>query len=142
MTRALRRRYGRASARDPMSAFRTAARKIEKAIAALEAGGDINARWSEENHAVAVAINRLEDRANKPEIRGDDRLREEAWAIASSLRQRRQAAEESGWQARQGLVSAEMRGIKERERERIANMSPSERALYNYQQELKLTRGR
>jgi hypothetical protein len=136
MSRRLRRRYGRAAgAKDPMAAFRTAARKIERAIVTLADGGVRDSR------PVFAAINRLGDRSNKPEIRGDDVLRTEAWAIESDLRKRASAAQEAGVLARQALRREEIAAITAAERERIANMSPSERATHAYQQELKIMRG-
>src|SRR5580658_4222538 len=101
MAHRLRRRYGRASARDPMTAFKAAARKIGTAIAHLEQGGDIaSTSWTREVATVFNTINKLDDRANRPEIRGDDKLREEAWEIVRGFRERTRAAEPIGFELR------------------------------------------
>jgi hypothetical protein len=121
-----------------MKPFVSGAKRIEKMISAIEAGGDITGDWSKENYAVMQAINKLDSKSNKAEIRGDESLREQADALVSSLRARRRQAEEVGFEARQSLRHAEIRGLREKEYDRIANMTPSQRITYNYQQELKL----
>lgn len=135
---ALRRRYGRArAAGGPMGNFRTAARKVERMIEELRVGGgDLNEPFHDASYRVAQAINKLEDRCTKPEIRGDDALRDEAWATCSRLRAAKREADEIGLKARQDRRSQEIAKIRERERERFDNMSPREREAYYYQQEL------
>jgi hypothetical protein len=133
--RALRRRYGRAEAKGPMASFRTAARKVEKMIADFAAGGNKN------ETGIINAINKLDDRTNKAEIRGDDAIRAEAWATVSAVRAQWIAAQDTGRSARSAMYHAETAALKDKERERIANMSPGERATWQYQQELKLLRG-
>ena len=134
----MKKRYGRAKG-GPLATFKTAARKIEKMIDELATGG------GELHHpalAVFQAINKLEDRTNKPEIRGDDVIRGEAWAIVSDLRNRTRLAEEAGREARKAIRSGQIAAIGEQVLEERAAMTPGERALWNYQQELKLMRGR
>jgi len=131
---ALRRRYGHAS-----GGVKASARTIERRIAEIEAG---QSEGSHDDVKVFNSINKLEDRIYKTwRSTGDDAARAEGEAVAQALRARMRAAVDTGFHARQARRNAEIRGITERERERIANMSSSERALYNYQQELKLTRG-
>ena len=55
--------------RPELKTFASAAKKIEKMIASLEAGGDPDRAALKEAHAVSMAINKLDDRTNKPEIR-------------------------------------------------------------------------
>lgn len=132
----LRRRYGHASA----ASFKTATRKIEKMIIAIETGAT---EGSHDDALVFTAINKLEDRVYKTwRETGDDSQRTVQDAEVSALRARMRAAVDVGYQARQARRHGEIQAIKTTERERLANMSPSERALYNYQQELKLSRGR
>jgi len=127
--------------RTEVEAYRAQARKIERAIATLAAGGDDTTRQhSADARIVFDMINKLGERANKPEIRGDDTLREEAWAIETDLRKHARAADEAGFHARQSLRQGEISALKTAERERITNMSPFERETYNYQQDLKLRR--
>jgi hypothetical protein len=134
--RALRRRYGHAGA----GPIRTAARKIERMIADVEAG---HTEGSADDAKVFNAINKLEDRVYKNwRASGDDAVRAEEDALVSSLRTRMRAAVPTGFEARQARRHGEIRAITERERDRIANMTPSQRAHYQYEQELKLTRGR
>ena len=132
---ALRRRYGRAGA-DPL---RSAVRKIQKMIADVESG---NTEGSRDDAKVFEAINKLEDRIYKNwREHGNDDRRETEYVIAKGLRRRMREAVDIGHEARQARRHGEIRAILEGEREKLANMSSSERALYNYQQELKLTRG-
>lgn len=132
---ALRRRHGRAKA----SAFQTSMRKIERMIAEVEAG---NTDGRSDDTRIFTAINRLEDRAYKSwREHGDDARREAEYAALRPLRERMRAAVDIGYAARQARRAGEIRASREGERERLANMTPSERGLYNYQQELKLTRG-
>lgn len=119
-----------------MKAFRTAAKKVEKQIAEVAAGAGANGDAREVERAVWDAINRLEDRTSKPEIRGDEVLREEAWATTKRLREEMRTAAEVGFTARQNIRHGQIQGIRDAERERIENMTPHERATYNYQQEL------
>ncbi len=128
--------------RPEMKPFVSGAKRIEKAIAAVEAGGDINGDWSKENYAIMQAINKLDEKSNEPEIRGDDVLREQANALVTSLRARRRQAEEVGFEARQSLRQREIDSLRTAERDRILDMIPFERETYNYQQELKLRRSR
>lgn len=138
---ALRRRYGRA--KGPMDNFRTAARKIEKMIVEFKrTGGDTTEPFLASLRRLHDAANKLYDRLGKPEIRGEPTLSEEAWSTVTRLKQEIRDAEPIAFQARQGKYHGEINALKEREHERIASMSPHERATYNYQQELKLTRGR
>lgn len=113
-----------------MGSFRTAARRIEKQIAQVAAG-------ELDEMAAFNAIDRLEDRANKADIRGDDVARTEAWAIADGLRARTREARELGGSARQARWAAETRAIKDAQREERAAMDPALRA---YQDELRRTR--
>jgi hypothetical protein len=102
-----------------MKPFVSGAKRIEKMISAIEAGGDITGDWSKENYAVMQAINKLDSKSNKAEIRGDESLREQADALVSSLRARRRQAEEVGFEARQSLRHAEIRGLREKEYTRV-----------------------
>ena len=134
MRRALRRRYGHAA-----GPIRTSVRKIEHMIADVEAGAT---EGSQDDAKVFAAINKLEDRVYKNwREHGDDARREAEDAEVKSLRERMRAAVDVGFNARQARRHGEIRAIREGERERIANMTPSQRETYNYQQELKLTRG-
>ena len=122
-----------------MKAYRTAARKIERMIADVESG---NTEGSADDVKVFDAINRLEDRVYKSwREHGDDARRESEYAEVKLLREKMRAAADAGYHARQSRRYAEIRASREGEHARIANMTPSERALYNYQQELKLMRG-
>jgi len=125
-----------------MQAFHTAARKIERMITDIASGGAINQSFYDQVGVVWKAINKLDDRTNKVEIRADETLRDEAWAKVKELRAKMREAEEAGFHASQAARRGEVQSIKDRERDRIANMNPSERALYNYQQELKIMRGK
>jgi hypothetical protein len=103
--------------KSPAEAFRAAARKVERAIAHLAAGGsvaagDMSAHFHEDARKVSDAINRLDDRTNKPEIRGDDAVREEAWAVVSDLRKRKIAADAAGFEAAQAARTAEIDRIR------------------------------
>jgi hypothetical protein len=145
--RALSRRYGRAGAKSPMDAFRAAARKIEKQIAWLAAGGSAGAgnlegRFSEDSSSVFKAINRLDDRASKPEIRGDDAVRDEAYGIVTALRQRARDAEPVGFEASQAARMGEISRIKEAERDRRAEEYARDPAGAQYRHELELLRGK
>jgi hypothetical protein len=117
-----------------------AARRIGKMIDAHNAGDDID-NYAEAEHRIFVAINRLEDRRNKADIRGDDVLRNEADLVIHALRERARASVETSFEARRKIRNAEIAAIQERERDRIDLMSPRERETYNYQQELKISRG-
>ena len=132
--RGLRRRHGRAKA----SAFTTAARKVERLIADIEAG---HTEHDADSRAF-TAINKLEDRAYADwRKHGEDARREAEYATAKALRERMRAAVDIGYEARRARRSREIAEITAKERERLSNMTPSERALHQYQQELKLTRG-
>lgn len=110
-----------------MKAFRTAARKVEKLIAAKAAG--------ERNDAeVYRAIDKLYSRANKAEIRGHGLAAEEAEGLIDQLRQASRLAEEAGYAARRNANDAEIARLKEKERDARARMDPALRA---YQDELK-----
>lgn len=135
----LRRRYGRAAVKGPLAAFHTAARKVERMIADFAEGGDLDTPIGTIGLKISEAINRLDDRTSKPEIRGDDALREEAWAVVRALRAKKQAAEEAAYGARQRRRGEEIAGIRERERAERAAMDP---AFRQYQDELKLRGGR
>ena len=124
------------AAKGPLTAFRAAAKKVERMIAELEAGGDYRASY--DALPTFRAINKLEDRANKPEIRGDDAIREEAWAIVKELRQRTRDAEPIGRAAIQRARDSELGAIKQREADRVLSLSPADR---QYQKELSLLRG-
>ena len=138
---ALRRRYGRAAG-DPMKAFQAAVRKIERMIADVAAGTNTTSSARDIEMPVFNAINKLDDRVYKAwRSHGNDALREEGYEVVKALRAKMRAAVDVGFEARQSNRRGEIKVITEKERERIANMNPSERALYNYQQELKLTRG-
>jgi len=115
----------------PMPKFRAAARKIERSIARYAEGGD-----REEREALSRAINRLDDRTNKPEIRGVEAYREEA---VKKLRASLEPAEEAAHKARQAGRLRENEALEEKERARRAAMDPALRA---YQDELLLMRGR
>ena len=125
-------------ANHPIVAFMQQARKIEKMIAAIASGETEH----EDIPKVSKAINALDDKTNKPEIRGDEEIRTKAWEVISRLRRMKAEAEETGFHARRARRDAEIAGITEKERERKANMTPRERETYNYQQELKRTFGR
>jgi hypothetical protein len=133
----LARRYGRSQG-GPMTSFRAAARKIEKMIAEVEAG---QTDTGSDDTKVFNAINRLEDKAYKDWRKsGDDEAKKESESIAKALRERMRSAVDIGFQARQARRSGEIKAIKEAEFDRIANMTYDQRALYQYQQELKLRR--
>jgi hypothetical protein len=135
--RGLHRRYGHA--RDPHSAFKAAVSKIKRMIVERETG---MTESSSEDLPVFNAINKLEDNIYKKwREHGDDARRETEEMVAKGLRFRMREAIDGGHQARQARRYGEIQSIKERERERLANMTPFERQTYNYQQELKLTRG-
>jgi hypothetical protein len=145
-TIATRRRW--AVRRDPsmeegsaMKAFRTAARMIERKVDEYvrTGGGD---DYQAVRAALAKQINRLDDRTNQPEIRGSDAAREEAWATVSRIRGKLRDGEDAAYRARVEGRHADIAGLKERERERIRNMSPSEYETYRYQQEIKARRSR
>lgn len=135
----LRRRYGRAAAKGPLAAFYTAARKVERMIADLAEGGDLDADLSSQSLKVSEAINRLDDRTSKPEIRGDEALREEAWKVVRRLREAKNAAVDQASVARHRRRNEQIAGIRERERAARDAMDP---ALRQYMDELKLRGGR
>jgi hypothetical protein len=129
----------KALAKSPeLKGFAAAARKIEKMIVNLEAGGDPHEQVSKEAYAVSMAINRLDDRTSKPEIRGNDALREQAWAVVSALRARRTTAEAVGFEAKKSLRQREIDGLRDKERARIEGMSHGQRMVHDYQRELDL----
>jgi hypothetical protein len=98
---------------------------------------------SSEDLPVFNAINKLEDRIYASWREHQDDARREAEEMAAKgLRFRMREAVDIGHNARQARRHGEIRDIKERERERLANMTPFERETYNYQQELKLRGGR
>ena len=138
----LRRRYGHAGAKDPMKAFWTAAKKVEKSIAEVAAGAGADGGYQELEAAVWKAINRLDDRTAAPEIRGDDAIREKAWAEVSRLREAMRAASETGREARIAIRNGQIRDLRAADAQRIENMSPRERETYYYQQELAKDRAR
>jgi hypothetical protein len=126
-------------ARSPeLKTFASAAKKIEKMIASLEAGGDPDEQLSKEAYAVSMAINKLDDRTNKAEIRGDDVLREQAWSVVKALRVRKQAAEDLGLEAKRGLRQRQVDALRDKERARIEGMSHGQRMVHDYQRELDL----
>jgi hypothetical protein len=122
-----------------MDTFRAAARKIERMIADVAKGGDINQSFDKTTAPVWKAINKLDDRTSKPEIRGDDAIREEAWGIVSALRVKMREAQEVGFEATQAARRGAIQGITDKARERRAAMDP---ALRQYEDELKLLRGK
>lgn len=90
-------------------AFEKAAAKIDKMIVALAEGAGDEA-------ALGVAIERLDDRASKPEIRG--RVdRELFFDRVSEIRRARTDAREIGRAARQAQREIEARTLRQAERE-------------------------
>jgi len=77
--------------------FDASARKIQRQIAKL-AAGEIEGT---DERKISAAINRLDDQANKPEIRGESHLRDYADAVIRDLRGKKAQASEAGYQARQ-----------------------------------------
>ena len=123
-----------------IDSFRRAAQNTRRAISTLALGGDLAGDFSKEKLAVARMIDKLEDRSNKPEIRGDDALRAEAWDTTRRLRAEMIEAYEVGQDARIAARYAQLAEMKEADRARIASMTPFERETYNYQQSLKARR--
>ena len=121
-----------------MASYRTAARKIERAIDEFRATGGEYETFTTINRQII----KLEDRANKPEIRGDVEAREEAWAITKALRERNRAAEGPAAEARQAARHREIADIKEREREERAAFDKKNPGLRQYLDERKLAASR
>lgn len=109
-------------------AFESAAAKIEMMIADLAAGGD-----QDDQLAVYRAIDRLDDRASKPEIRGRTD-RDVFFERASYLRRSVSPAAEQGYQNRRAQREIEAKAL--RQAERAALPEPG-----SYLHELTLMRG-
>jgi hypothetical protein len=135
----LRRLADTLNPRPAMAAFRTAARKIERMIAAVEAGGDLSVSLHKAVMPVFAAIDRLELRVfgARRNIYLPEEAHAEAESIINTLRTRARASDEIGAVARQTARALEDRQSKEREYERRAVLSPAQR---EYEDELKLMR--
>jgi hypothetical protein len=92
-------------------AFESAAAKIEVSIAELAEGGD-----DAEAMAIARAIDKLSDRANRPEIRGRGDL-DLFWARIKELRDARIKASEDAYKARQEARYAEIARLRQAARD-------------------------
>ena len=88
--------------------FLTAARKVERLIADLTAG-------SETEREINASIERLYDRANKPEIRGDETVRDRCYARIDALRTACRDARDAGYRARMAAREAQLRQLKSEE---------------------------
>lgn len=109
-----------------MKAFHIAARKVAGMIAKA-AHGEYESH--DEKMKLFAAINKLDDRANKAEIRGDDNAREKAWAEVSHLRASVRPALDEGERVRREYREGESARIKEEMRQEWANLDPYQREL-------------
>lgn len=118
-------------------AFDTAAKKVQKAIAAIAAGDDATEK------KLFQVLSSLEDRALKPEIRGNRDAYDKCHKVISTLRKSVNPATEAGRAARSAerdrqrlaLVAAE-------QEERRVNHSHRDVAFRQYENELAINRGR
>jgi len=122
--------YPDADTTKAMKAFHLAARKVAGMIAKA-AHGEYDSREAEQK--VYKAVNNLDDRANKPEIRGDDNAREKAWAEAAHLRASVRPALDEGMRVRH-----ESRGEEIDRHELEKRMAWNK--LSSYEKELRLMR--
>lgn len=105
-----------ASPKSEMDRFRVAARKVDKLIDVVADGGSSDDHRAVQDEILAVyrAIDRLYDRANKAEIRGEPALAIDAQGMIDALRVRMTVAKEAGAEARRkrrGEEIARLRSI-------------------------------
>lgn len=91
--------------------FEAAARKLDRELVAIEQGDD------QKETAFRRGLERLHDRRNKPEIRGNDTAREACDARIDELRARLTAAIEIGRIARSAARDEEIRNLRDEARE-------------------------
>jgi hypothetical protein len=110
-----------------MKAFRTAAANVAKQIEQLAQGNG-------DTRDVYRAIDRLDARANRPEIRGNAAESEACYALACELRRSAATAAERGAAVRRDRREFQMDRLSAREER------PRDAALVAYERELKLAR--
>jgi hypothetical protein len=99
-----------------MLAFMKAAKAIEGQIQKL-ARGELGESARDGARKVFEAINRLDDRAYKPEIRGDAKANDLAYAMSSRLRRDTVVAEERGFEKVRQAREAESTRLRQKIRD-------------------------
>jgi hypothetical protein len=109
-----------------------AAKRVSKLIAEVEQGDE------SVHHKAASARHKLDDMAFKTMPAP---VRDAYYEVGKALGQRLQESSELGRQARQAARTKEMADSRQREADRLANMTYDQRAHWQYEQELKLLKG-
>lgn len=119
-----------------MRAFDTAAKKVQKTIAAI-AGGDKDAEKS-----VFKAVSMLDDRIFKPEIRGNRDAYDRCRNVISALRKSVNPAIEAGQSARAAERDRQRLALIAAEQESNRGGSHRDVVFRQYEKELAIERGR
>jgi hypothetical protein len=109
-----------------MTAFVRAARKVQNAIEEYRSGAGES---RSEGTKIGRMIDRLDDRAVKPEIRGDTVANEIAYNMTRELRAQLRDAHDVAFEARRARREGEIAELDRKKREEWAALDPYEREL-------------